>query len=72
MVDQKELIRRLREYYELSEEVVSDENLLYTSKGSYARCQIELHMEIENCINDITCEIKREIIICRRFITKRK
>ena len=61
MSNQEELIKRLRKYYDLSEDMVSDENLLYTSKGAYARCRIELRMEIENCINDINCEIKKWI-----------
>ena len=59
IIDKKELIRRLREYYELDENQSSDENLLATSKGAYARCQIELRMEIENCISTINCEIKK-------------
>ena len=61
MLNREELIKRLREYYDLSEDMVSDENLLATSKGSYARCRIELNMEIENCINTINCEIKKWI-----------
>jgi len=59
MLDERELIKRLRDYFELSEDMSSDENLLYTTKGSFGRETIEFHMEVQNFLTEINNGLRK-------------
>lgn len=52
-MEEKELIKRLRNYFDLPEEIVSDEELLSVTKDTLGKAKIEIRMNIKSLLKEI-------------------
>ena len=68
--DHDQLVSRLRQALDLSEDDVSDDELLRGTEGDFTRARIELGLAVERLGREIVTAFWQQVAMIRRWISR--